>query len=287
VLLNQEYLRGSPDKLLAGAKRRQLEVLRSMIRLSEAMLKDIGRIPDPSHSEGVTAYSFRQTVEFADAVDVLSGLNRDAAAAAAARSSLEGAAQTAYLANEPHSVRIAAYLAAPLLIERRSLTRQLSEATTAEDRAITTHMLRRCDEELAYQRQDTSGRLAIDELERQKGPIIWHATAGGHRTVHQILHQIGRDDLSAVYTDLNASVHATPKHALSAVIRTDSWLPPLRQRSALASPSLRATALALHLAMTEVAKVFVRCPGCSDRLQRAAAAHNRAANAVHWPVEFL
>lgn len=260
---------------------KRLAVLQPMVQLASDVL-GVVRTIDPSAADAATAMSFRQCAEFADAVWLLSRHRLSASCASSARSCLETAAQTVFLAREPHPVRVAAYHQAPLVAEIWALRKRQDNPNNGADTIREMgDLLSRMEGELVEHFHTPADRLAREQLLRQKSRPTWYSVQKGPANIHEVLEAINLEELSVFYKDLNFLVHGSPKHAYAGMIIADTWLPPLRSKSGFDFQPVLVATTSLQIVILDVlVQLRPTIPRCWQMLESFIPGHNRRAAAA-------
>jgi len=232
--------------------RHKLRTLELLVHLANAILQDLQKA-FLSDRQTVIALAFRQCAEFADAVHLLSTEAISGPAASLARTCIETAAHCAFLTHDDSAIRVAAYEVSSYLAELQSLQKRLDTPTCGEqDRQDLEALVSQITQALCDPNHSAPWRAAHDELRKQKGRIVWYEVDGGPRNIHEMLKRTDLGALSALYGDMNATVHGGNRHAIAAIEQAGTWLPGLRAPSPFASQNLFVATVALHTATINV-----------------------------------
>lgn len=212
------------------------EILRPMVCFGQKILLSGVRATE-SDLDRVLSFVFRQTLEFVDGVDLLLRHHMVAPAGVQARSAIDSAAQTCYLAMRGTSRIAAAYQLSLFKSKRLMYEGRLDVPTLTDDE-------RQEVSEMATALWSTVTTLAklhlvyddaLTEINKLKPGEPWYRAFRGPRTVHAMLKELDLSPLSVYYRELNPIVHnGMPPAGLAAVSPDgaehgdNQWLRPIR-----------------------------------------------------------
>jgi hypothetical protein len=275
---------------------RSLEILRPLVVFSHGLLRETPALCRDDADLSV-ALAFRQTLEFADAVDLLLRHMMITPAAAQARSALEHAPQVILLAMRKDPVLAAAYVMSGLRSAEHELERKLTApGLDDEDR-------RRIQAELEEARKlyegdptDRTGKEAADEIRKLRPGRPWYSIRNGPENIHRLFEELSLGALSNFYSDLNPVVHGGMPVMAAATASGDpvdatsmEWIRPLRATSPWAFRPVLSTTMAVNLALMSFFVCFVpRAPGWIERMQEfGRMQEKRCKDTVVPPMTFL
>jgi hypothetical protein len=260
-----------------------MELLHPVVATGHDLLHDSLAVCH-DHVDLAVATSFRQCLEFVDAVDVLLRHLVLAPAIAQARSAIETAASTVHLATSRDAVLASAFLHAGTRHMENELVRK-RDATYQDDagRREVQALLDELDALFRSQATDDPSRRGIAALRDLRPGRPWYSIHGGPSTLHQLLTQMGLADLARFYSDLNAAVHeGIPQLGFQGAgggppdPTGREWLRPLRVYSPWAFRPVHAAGLAANISLVTALRHFgVRLPGWGPRIQEFQERHNR------------
>jgi hypothetical protein len=172
---------------------------------------------------------------------------------------------------------VAAYHLAPLMAELPALRKRQNESSLDPDDLRELRDLSRGVAQLLAERCGTAAeRSAYEQLLKHGSRPTWYSVQGGPDNIHRMLSQLGLGVLSVFYTDLNSTVHGSPKHAFTAMEAAGTWLPPLRSPSGFAYQPILIAVTALQIATSETVLHFAsRLPRCAQLFVRFVPHHRR------------
>jgi hypothetical protein len=268
-----------------------LDLLRPLILYSHGCLRECREVCT-EEVDVVVALAFRQCLEFADAVDILLRHMVIAPAAAQARSALEHAPQVVLLARRRDPVLAAAYLLSSLRqLEHELERKQKAPGLDEEDRDDIKARLEDLESLYADHARDHAGRRALAALKALKPGRPWFAMENGPGNIHDLMKEVDLGVLSNFYSDLNPVVHGgMPLMATAAASGepgTESsreWLRSLRVSSPWRSRPIRATGLALVIALIEILSYFgPRLARSISKYKQFQKEHNRRCERAEMP----
>ncbi|HEX7243869.1 MAG TPA: DUF5677 domain-containing protein [Longimicrobiaceae bacterium] len=266
---------------------RKLEILSPLVRTGHALLYDCRKVCSDD-TDAVVAVSFRQCLEFVDSVDLLLRHLIIAPAIGQARSALESAACTCYLAKKRDPVLSAAFLLSSMRHLKHELERKMeSPHLDEEDRRAIRAEIEYVENHCATLATDHASRTALAALRNLGRSRAWYSILNGPQNIHRLMEDIGIGDLSQIYSDLNSAVHEgmPPLGFVGADGRpvdpsSAEWLRPLRAPSPWSFRPVMVGGLALKISLVTTAGYFLpRLPGWLSRLEEFRVEHNRRCEA--------
>jgi hypothetical protein len=260
-----------------------MELLHPMVEVGHEFLRDSAGVCR-DHVDLAVATSFRQCLEFVDAVDVLLRHLVLVPAIAPARSAIETAAYTVHLAARRDAVLASAFLHAGVRHMERELLRKRDAPYQDDDgRREVQMMLDELDAHFREVATDYASRKGIAELRALRSGRPWYSIQDGPGSFHELLAQMGLADLARFYSDLNAAVHeGIPQLGFHGADGGPGdptgreWLRPLRVYSPWAFRPVHAAGLAAKISLvTALRHLGVRLPGWGTRIQEFRERHNR------------
>ncbi|HEU4882307.1 MAG TPA: DUF5677 domain-containing protein [Longimicrobium sp.] len=274
----------------------QLEILRPLIRLSHEFLRECRDVATDD-VDLVVAVALRQCLEFADAVDILLRHMSIAPAAAQARGALEHAPQVIWLVNKRDPVLAAAYVSAGILQMEHELRRkQTASGLNEEDRQLFQAEINGIQDMLEHHTRDRFGREALTELRRLRARDPWYAIQGGPKNVHELFAALELAPLSHIYSDLNPIVHGGMPLLAAATAsgepgteNSQEWLRPLRVPAPWAFRPIRATTIAVKIALLHAyfRHFSPRMPNWFARIDSFRVEHDQRCRRAAMPDLFL
>lgn len=261
---------------------RKMELLHPMVATGHHLLHDSAGVCR-DHVDVAVATSFRQCLEFVDAVDILLRHLTIVPAIAQARSAVETAVSTLYLATRRDAVVASAFLHAALRHAENELVRKKnSPHLDDDDRSEIQEQLHEIDAFFGTQATDYPSRTAIVALRALPAGRPWYSIQGGPRNFRELLKRVDVPDLAQVYSDLNAAVHeGIPQMGFYGADGSagepegSEWLRPLRVPSPWAFRPVLAAGLAAKISLVVTLGHFLgRLPGWMPRIEAFRAQHN-------------
>lgn len=265
---------------------RQMEILHPMVTTGHALLRDCAEISRDTTDVAVAA-SFRQCLEFVDAVDILLRHLAIVPAMAQARSSVETAAYTLYLVRERNAVVSSAFLYSGIRHAENEFERKRNLSHLDDDDRRAMH--ERTDEFHAFyaaHATDYASRTAIDALRKLRSGSPWYSIQSGPRNLRELLKRADAADLAQVYSDLNSTVHeGMPQVGFHGANGEPfdpegGWIRPLRVPSPWAFRPLLIAGSAAKISLVVALAYFIgRLPSWQTRIDTFAAKHNQRCRA--------
>lgn len=261
---------------------RRMELLHPMVATGHDLLRDCAGVCRDDVDHAVAA-SFRQCLEFVDGVDILLRHLVIVPAIAQARSAVETAGYTVYLARQRDAVVAAAYLYSGMRHAENERARKMdSPHLDEEDRRA---FQGQKDELDAFQAQSTDypTRTAIAALQALRRRAPWYSIPGGPRHFRELLERSDAAVLAGVYSDLNPAVHeGMPQMGFHGADGGPGdptgreWLRPLRVPSPWSFRPVLAAGVAAKVAVVVTLEHFMaRLPDWHSRMDAFAVRHNK------------
>lgn len=209
------------------------EILRPIIRFGQKLLRTGVRDAE-AELDRVLSFSYRQTLEFVDGVDMLLRHHMVTPAGAQARSALESAVQTCYLSFRGTPRLAAAYTLAQLRSRRLLLEgrRRAPNVTDEEREALDQQARGMWDQLRALVPLHPPYAAALQEIDQLGDGEPWYRVFKGPRSIHKMMELLDLSSLSIYYRELNSIVHlGLPTAGLASDAGEGDareWLRPLR-----------------------------------------------------------